>query len=97
VHGEGIKMILSVHMQNGIDHCQEQYRAMAAAVGLSARQIAVNETINCTMDNQSYVSAFFTTIVDSPPLAGTADYWWLDYPGERAFPVDTPSTLAIYP
>ena len=25
LHGEGIKMILSVHMQNGIDHCQEQY------------------------------------------------------------------------
>ena len=24
VHQEGIKMILSVHMQNGIDHCQEQ-------------------------------------------------------------------------
>ena len=22
VHGEGVKMILSVHMQNGIDHCQ---------------------------------------------------------------------------
>ena len=81
VHGEGIKMILSVHMQNGIDHCQEQYLAMAQAMGFSAAQIAVNETVNCTMDNRTYVDSFFKTIVDAPPVKGTADYWWLDYPG----------------
>jgi alpha-glucosidase (family GH31 glycosyl hydrolase) len=81
VHSEGIKMILSVHMQNGIDHCQEQYPAMAKAMGYSDARIAANWTINCTMDNISYVENFFKHIVNSAPIKGTADYWWLDYPG----------------
>jgi alpha-glucosidase (family GH31 glycosyl hydrolase) len=81
VHSEGIKMILSVHMQNGIDHCQEQYPMMAKAMGYSDARIAANWTINCTMDNVSYVNNFFKYIVNAEPLKGTADYWWLDYPG----------------
>jgi hypothetical protein len=81
VHSEGVKMILSVHMQNGIDHCQEQFREMATAMGYSSQRIAANWTINCTMDNATYVRAFFDKIVDSAPVKGTADYWWLDYPG----------------
>lgn len=81
VHSEGIKMILSVHMQNGIDHCQEQYPAMAAAMGYSPERIAANWTINCTMDNASYVENFFKYIVNAAPVKGTGDYWWLDYPG----------------
>ena len=31
LRGRGVKAILSVHAQNGIDHCQDQYRAAAAA------------------------------------------------------------------
>eukprot|EP01052_Picozoa_sp_SAG31_P013089 SAG31_NODE_780_length_12148_cov_7.369295_2_plen_320_part_00 len=81
VHSEGIKMILSVHMQNGIDHCQEQFPAMAQAMGYSPAEIAANWTINCTMDNVSYVENFFKYIVNADPVKGTADYWWLDYPG----------------
>ena len=81
VHGEGVKMILSVHMQNGIDHCQEQYPAMATAMGYSKERIAANWTINCTMDNSTFVETFFDKIVNGAALKGTADYWWLDYPG----------------
>ena len=33
------------------------------------------------MDNRTYVDAFFKTIVDAEPVRGTADWWWLDYPG----------------
>lgn len=54
---------------------------MATAVGYSEDQISVGETVNCTMDNQTFVDAFFDTIVDAAPIKGTADYWWLDYPG----------------
>jgi len=81
VHAEGIKMALSVHMQNGIDHCQGQYRAMAEHMGYSREQIAAGETVNCTMDTPAYVDAFFETILDARPVASTGDYWWLDYPG----------------
>jgi hypothetical protein len=28
-----------------------------------------------------YVESFFEHIVDAAPVKGTADYWWLDYPG----------------
>ena len=74
-------MILSVHMQNGIDHCQEQYTDMAQGVGYSQQQIALGLTVNCTMDNHTFVDAFFDTIVECAPVKCTVDYWWLDYPG----------------
>ena len=54
VHAQGIKMILSVHMQNGIDHCQDQYLAMARAVGMSPEDIARNTTVACAMDDRKF-------------------------------------------
>lgn len=81
MHAEGLKMILSVHMQNGIDHCQEQYLMMAHAMGFSEAEIESNKTVPCIMDNSTYVDAFFRNIVEAPPVKGTADWWWLDYPG----------------
>eukprot|EP00947_MAST-08B_sp_MAST-8B-sp1_P003082 g3082.t1 len=81
-HAEyGVKMILSVHMQNGIDHCQDQYHAMAEAVGMSPADRAANRTIACEMDNRTYAGAFFTHIAGAEPLRTAADWWWLDYPG----------------
>ena len=77
----GLKMILSVHMQNGIDHCQEQYERVAKAVGFSREEIELNTTVQCEMDKEGYVRAIYEQILKSPPIAGTADWWWLDYPG----------------
>ena len=73
--------VTGVAVQDGIDHCQGQYRAMAEALGYSEATIAATKTVPCEMDNASYVDAFFKTIVDAPPLLGTTDWWWLDYPG----------------
>ena len=65
-----MKMILSVHMQNGIDHCQEQYVAMATAMGFTVAEIAAKKTVPCWMDNKTFVEAFFANIIDAPPLKG---------------------------
>eukprot|EP00928_Gymnodinium_smaydae_P019955 TRINITY_DN17695_c0_g1_i1.p1 TRINITY_DN17695_c0_g1~~TRINITY_DN17695_c0_g1_i1.p1 ORF type:complete len:875 (-),score=72.71 TRINITY_DN17695_c0_g1_i1:168-2792(-) len=80
-HDSGLKMTLSVHMQNGIDHCQDQYLDMAKAMGMSAADIAAKKTVPCATDDPRFVEAFWRVIAEAPPIAGTADYWWLDYPG----------------
>ena len=51
-------MILSVHMQNGIDHCQDQYLAMARAVGMSPEDIAKNRTVACAMDDRTFIEPY---------------------------------------
>merc|ERR1711988_613486 len=68
-------------MQDGIDHCQEQYVALAEAMGFTKKMIEDNTTVNCTMDDPRYIKNFFKLIADSPPVAGTGDWWWLDFPG----------------
>ena len=77
----GIQMIMSVHMQNGIDHCQTQYVDLAHAMGYTEADIAANKTIPCEMDNITFVENFFGVIADAPPFEAAENYWWLDYPG----------------
>eukprot|EP00948_MAST-09A_sp_MAST-9A-sp1_P002799 g2799.t1 len=78
----GIKMILSVHMQNGIDHCQDAYYvSFAKAMGFSDVDIANNKTIPCEMDNVTFVDTFFRIIADAKIFTDAENWWWLDYPG----------------
>eukprot|EP00941_MAST-03F_sp_MAST-3F-sp1_P005812 g5812.t1 len=80
VHAKGVKTILSVHIQNGVDHCQSRYEATAKAFGFSDEQIKENKTVPCETDNPKFIESLFGQIIDQDPVNLT-DYFWLDYPG----------------
>jgi hypothetical protein len=78
VHDKGLKMILSLHQQNGIDHCELRYQEMAAALQFSG--VKTNQTIECAMDNQTWVKSLLEIVMERDPVNHT-DWWWSDYPG----------------
>jgi alpha-glucosidase (family GH31 glycosyl hydrolase) len=52
LHARGLRTILSLHLQTGVDHCELKYRGMAEAMRLGREFVARNTTIECAMDNQ---------------------------------------------
>ena len=75
VVGWPLKLLLNVHPQTGVDHCQTAYPKMAADMGVSA---ASKETIKCDYTNKTYASSLYKDVL---PGVGDVDYWWTDYDG----------------
>lgn len=75
--GHALKLLLNIHPQTGIDHCQEHYSDFAIAMGLDPR---TNETIRCDYANQTFVNNLFKIYLDADQLS-QVDYWWTDYEG----------------
>jgi hypothetical protein len=80
--GHPLKLLLNLHLDRGIDHCQPSYNAIRAAVGNPGNGTSV---LACDILNQSWTEAMFKYALGLPgqPTAtqAGADYWWVDYSG----------------
>eukprot|EP01120_Amphizonella_sp_Union-15-10_P010944 TRINITY_DN4546_c0_g1_i15.p1 TRINITY_DN4546_c0_g1~~TRINITY_DN4546_c0_g1_i15.p1 ORF type:complete len:870 (-),score=176.31 TRINITY_DN4546_c0_g1_i15:56-2665(-) len=72
-----VKLLLNVHPQTGVDHCQANYPQFARAMGVDP---STQKTIPCNFGNTSFASNLFSIFLDAEPLTGV-DYWWTDYGG----------------
>jgi hypothetical protein len=75
---------LNIHDQCGIDSCQDNYAASAAANGANA---SAKEAVECNFFNQTYALSLTRDLLEFGEHAAT-DYWWEDYglggPGKGA-------------
>lgn len=73
--GWPLKLLLNVHPQTGVDHCQTAYAKMADAMGVSP---ASGNPIPCAYTNKTYATSLYLDVL---PGIGDVDYWWTDYNG----------------
>lgn len=73
-----LPLLLNVHpATGGVDHCQEQYAAVATAVGIDP---STKQNVECDLGNPKFVSALFGLVLNTGHLEGVS-YWWTDYGG----------------
>lgn len=72
-----INVLLNVHPQDGIDHCQAKYAEFAAFTGVDP---ASNETVTMDNGNHTLMLKFFSDYLGADPLS-SVDAWWTDYYG----------------
>jgi alpha-glucosidase len=63
LHARGLRTILSLHLQTGMDHCEGKYTIMAKAMRLGNDFVAKNRTIDCAMDNKTFVAALLGEVM----------------------------------
>ena len=80
--GHPLKLLLNLHMDRGVDHCQPSYKAIGEAAGLDTSNGSV---LKCNILNQNWTEALFKYAMGTPgqPTAtqSGADYYWPDYSG----------------
>lgn len=76
-HAQGFEVMANLHNQCGIDHCQANYSAVAAAAGLDPTSRAV---VPCAFSSQRYVESLFRYELRPPGGGPNAlwDYFWED-------------------
>eukprot|EP00698_Gefionella_okellyi_P004819 TRINITY_DN1445_c0_g1_i1.p1 TRINITY_DN1445_c0_g1~~TRINITY_DN1445_c0_g1_i1.p1 ORF type:complete len:886 (-),score=199.72 TRINITY_DN1445_c0_g1_i1:45-2429(-) len=72
-----LKLLLNVHPQSGVDHCQANYAEFATAMGVNPASL---QTVACDMGNQSFVDELYAVYYNGKMLEAV-DYWWTDYGG----------------
>lgn len=75
--GHPLRLLLNIHPQTGVDHCQARYPAMARALGIDP---STNETVPCDFGNPLFAQQLYQIYLNASPLAGV-DWWWTDYGG----------------
>ena len=79
LHDRGLKVIVNTHDYSGIDHCQgDVYAAAAAIVG---QDPASNVTIPCNIQNKTYATALLQAAL-LPLTNGSSssiDWFWTDW------------------
>eukprot|EP01124_Arcella_intermedia_P015331 TRINITY_DN2181_c0_g1_i1.p1 TRINITY_DN2181_c0_g1~~TRINITY_DN2181_c0_g1_i1.p1 ORF type:complete len:805 (-),score=117.85 TRINITY_DN2181_c0_g1_i1:35-2449(-) len=80
VHGQGLQMMLNLHDQCGIDHCQINYASAAKLVGINplSKQPAM-----CKFTDELWVRALNQYMLGDEQNRNV-DFWWEDYGIEMA-------------
>lgn len=92
--GRPMKLLLNLHPQGGIDHCQTNWLQFAAAAGIDASAVDI---LPCTYGNQRVAAAAFSAFMDASPLTNVSAWWTdFDYEGDCYDAPDgaTPSSYA---
>lgn len=75
LHDEGRHVTLNVHPAAGIRPSEEQYPAVANAVGIDPKS---KQPVLFDLNNRKFVSAYFD-LVHHPLEQQGVDFWWLDW------------------
>lgn len=75
LHEQGLRTALNLHPADGVHPHEEQYPAMAAAMGLDP---ASEEPVEFDIAAQQFAEAYFA-LLHHPEEAGGVDFWWLDW------------------
>jgi alpha-glucosidase (family GH31 glycosyl hydrolase) len=79
LHGRGIRTALNLHPSDGVGPHEEQYPAMAAALGQDA---ALQDAVAFDIANPAFAQAYFE-ILHHPQEKMGIDFWWMDWQQER--------------
>jgi hypothetical protein len=75
LHAQGLRTALNLHPADGIFPHEEQYGAMAAAVGIDPETM---EPVPFDIANRQFGAAYFE-LLHHPAEANGVDFWWLDW------------------
>ena len=76
VHARGLEVMANVHNQCGVDHCQPNYTAVAAAAGIDP---AARSVVPCAFSSRRYVDSLFRYELRPPGGPNSLwDYFWED-------------------
>lgn len=75
LHEQGMHVTLNEHPADGIRAFEDNYKEMAAALGINAQK---EELIAFDMTDPKFVSAYFTYIHHPNEKIGV-DFWWVDW------------------
>jgi len=89
VHGQGLHSTLNLHPASGIQPWEEQYPAMARALGVDP---ATKEWIPFRIEDRDFARAYFQHVIHPLERQGV-DFWWLDWQqwSETSIPGLTPT------
>lgn len=74
-HGRGLKVPLNLHPASGIQPWEEQYPAMARAMGVDPE---TEEWIPFRIEDRDFAEAYFRHVIHPLQEQGV-DFWWLDW------------------
>ena len=75
--GNPLRVLLNLHPQTGVDHCQSMYPAIAKAMGVNP---VTQAPVECNWGDPKFVDVLYEYALDATQLQGI-DYWWTDYGG----------------
>lgn len=75
IHKGGLRAALNLHPADGVAAHEDQYKAVAEAMGLDAGSA---ETIPWMLEDRKFAKAFFGHIIRPLEKQGV-DFWWLDW------------------
>ena len=75
IHKGGLRAALNLHPADGVAAHEDQYKAVAEAMGLDAGSA---ETIPWMLEDRKFAKAFFDHIIRPLEKQGV-DFWWLDW------------------
>ena len=75
IHEGGLRAALNLHPADGVAAHEDQYKAVAEAMGLDAGSA---ETIPWMLEDRKFAKAFFDHVIRPLEKQGV-DFWWLDW------------------
>ncbi len=75
VKAQHLKITLNLHPADGVAGFEEQFPAMAAALGVNANKV---KRIPFDITDPAYMNAYFTVLHHPQEEAGV-DFWWMDW------------------
>ena len=72
-HNHGLKTALNLHPSDGVKSSEDNYRAMANALGDNSGQ-----TLKWKVEDYNYMNALFNNVIRPHEREGI-DFWWLDW------------------
>ncbi len=75
IHKGGLRAALNLHPADGVAAHEDQYKAVAEAMGLDAGSA---ETIPWMLEDRKFAKAFFDHVIRPLEKQGV-DFWWLDW------------------
>ena len=77
LHSRNLSLVLNVHDQGLIDHCQPNYATVMRAVGESAAAIEGNATLRCHFEKEEWSEAVHRLMLEQGENQ-EVDGWWTD-------------------
>lgn len=77
LHSRNLSLVLNVHDQGLIDHCQPNYATVMRAVGESAAAIKGNATLRCHFEKEEWSEAVHRLMLEQGENQ-KVDGWWTD-------------------
>lgn len=82
--GRPLRLLLNIHPQGGLDHCQVNWPYFAGLLGVNTSNVSY--IVPCDFGNASFSAAMFAAFVDNATSSGgpgvsDVDHWWTDHNG----------------